>query len=148
MYSMPEFLNSFCYFDFSHPVVMLYLYWCETWLLTLREEHSLRLFENRVLRRIFGSRRDEVRGEWRKLHNEELHDLYCSPTIVQMIKPRRMSWAGHVAWMGKGRGIFRVLVGKTEGKRPLGRSRCRWEDNIKMDVKEVGCGVMNWIELA
>jgi hypothetical protein len=82
---------------------------------------------------------------WRKLHNEELHDLYSSPTIVRVIKSRRMSWAGHVAWMGRGRGEYRVLVGKPEGKRPLGIPRCRWDDNIKMDLKGVECGV--WTEL-
>jgi hypothetical protein len=84
-----------------------------------------------VLRRIFGLKRDEVTGEWRKLHKEELHDLYSSPAIVRMIKSRRNRWAGHVAWMGEGRGVYRVLVGKPEGKRPLGRPRCRWEDNIR-----------------
>jgi hypothetical protein len=106
------------------------------------------VFENRVLRRIFGPKRDEVTGEWRKRHNEELHDLYSSPTIVRMIKSRRMRWAGHVAQMGEGRGVYRVLVGKPEGKRPLGRLRYRWEDNIKRDLQEVGCGSMDWIELA
>jgi len=104
------------------PVV---LYWCEAWSLTLREERKLRVFENMVLRRIFGPRSDGVTGEWRKLHNEELNDLYCSPNIVQVIKSRRMRWAGHVARMGEERGVYRVLVGKPEGKRPLGRSRCR-----------------------
>jgi len=127
------------------PVV---LYGCETWSLTLREEHRLRVCENRVLRRIFGPRRDEVTGEWRKLHNEELNELYSSPIIVRVIKSRRMSWAGHVACMGVRRGVFGVLVGKPEGKRPLGRPRHRWEDNIKMDLQEVGCGGMNWIQLA
>jgi len=92
------------------------------------------LFENRVLRRVFGSKREEVTGEWRKLHNEELNDLYCSPNIVWMIKWRRMRWAGHVARMGEGRGVYMVLVGKPEGKRPLGRPRRRREDNIKMDI--------------
>ena len=96
------------------PVV---LYGCETWSLKLREEGRLRVFENRVLRRIFGPKRDEVTGEWRKLHNEELNDLYSSPNIVRVIKSRRMRWAGHVARMGERRG---VLVGKLEGKRPLG----------------------------
>ena len=99
------------------------------------------MFENRVLRRIFGPRRDEVTGEWRKLHNEELNDFYSSPNIVRVIKSRRMRWAGHVAHMGEGRGIYRVLVGKLEVNRPLGRPRRRWEDNIKMDIQEVGCGV-------
>ena len=94
----------------------------------------LRVFENRVLRRIFGPKLDEITGEWRKLHNEELSDLYSSPNIVRVIKSRRMSWAGHVARMVESRGVYRVLVGKSEGKRPLGRTRCRWEDNIKMDL--------------
>ena len=116
------------------------LYGCETWLLTLREECRLRVFENRVLSRIFGPKRDEVTGEWRKLHNEELNDLYSTPIIVQVIKSRRMRWAGHVACMGERTCVYRVLVGKPEGKRPLGRPKCRWEDNIKMDLQEVGCG--------
>jgi hypothetical protein len=120
----------------------------ETWSLTWREEHRLRVFENRVLRRIFGPKRDEVTGEWRKLHNKELNNLYCSPNIVRVIKSRRMRWAGHVAHMEEGRGVCRVLVGKLEGKRPLGRPRHRWEDNIKMNLQEVGCGGMDWIELA
>jgi hypothetical protein len=106
------------------------------------------VFENRVLRRIFGSKRDEVTEEWRKLYDEELHDLYSSPTIVRVIKSRRMRWMGHVAQMGEGGGVYRVLVGKPEGKRPLERPRRRWEDNIKMDLQEVGCGGMDWIELA
>ena len=119
------------------------LYGCETWSLTLRVERRLRVFENRVLRRVFGPRRDEVTGEWRKLHNEELSDLYSLPNIVQVVKSRRMRWAGYVACMGEGRGEYRVLVGKPEGKRPLGRPRRRWEDNVKMDLQEVGgiCGV-------
>jgi len=106
------------------------------------------MFENRVLRRIFGPKRDEVTEEWRKLHNEELNDLYCSPNIVRVIKSRRMKGTWHVARMGEGRGMYRVLVGRPEGKRPLGRPRRRWEDNIKMDLQEVGCGSMDWIELA
>jgi len=89
----------------------------------LREERRLRVFENRVLRRIFGPKGDEVTGEWRKLHNEELNDMYCSPNIVWVIKSRRMRWAGHVARMGEKRGVYRVLVGKPKGKRPLGRPR-------------------------
>ena len=92
-----------------------------------------------MLRRIFGSRRDEVTGEWRRLHNEELNDLYCSPNIVRVLKSRRMRWAGHVACMGENRGVYRVLVGKPEGKRPLGKPRRRWMDNIKMDLQEVVC---------
>ena len=113
----------------------------------MREESRLRLFENRVLRRVFGPKRDEVTGEWRKLHNEEL-SLYSSPNIIRLIKSRRMIWAGHVARMGERRGIYRVLVGKPEGMSPLGRPRRRWEDNIKMDLQEVGCGGMEWIRLA
>ena len=124
------------------------LYGCETWSLTLRDERRLRVFENRVLRRIFGPKRDEVTGEWRKLHNEELNDLYCSPNIDRVIKSRRIRWAGHVARMGKKTGVYRVLVGKLEGKRPLGRPRSRWGDNIKTDLQEVGCWDMDWIELA
>ena len=123
------------------------LYGCETWSLTLREERRLRVFKNRVLR-IFGPKRDDVTGEWRKLHNEELNDLYSSPNIVRVIKSRRMKWAGHVARMGERRGVYRVLVGKHEGKGPLGRPKRRWEDNIKMGLPEVGCGGMDWIELA
>jgi hypothetical protein len=105
------------------PVV---LYGCETWSLTLTEEHRLRVFEDRVLRRTFGPKRDEVMGEWRKLHNEELHNLYSSPDIIRQIKSRRMRWAGHVADMGEGRNVYRVLVGKPEGRRPLERPRGRW----------------------
>jgi hypothetical protein len=101
-----------------------------------------------MLRRIFGPKRNEVTGEWRKLHNEELHDLYSSPSIVRVIKSRRIGWAGHVARMGEERGVYRVVVGKPEGKRPLGRSRRRWEDNIRMALQEVGCGGMDWIGLA
>ena len=101
------------------------LYGYETWSSILRVERRLRVFENRVLRRIFGSKRDEVTGEWRKLHNEELNDLYCSANIVRVIKSRRMRWAGHVAGMGERRGVYRVLVGKSEGKTPLGKPRRR-----------------------
>jgi hypothetical protein len=108
---------------------------CVTWSLTLREEQRLRVFENKVLRRIFGTKRDEVTGCWRKLHNEELRNLY-------LIKSRRMSWAGHVARMGAKRNAYSILVGKPEGKRPLGRHW--WVDNIKMDLREDG---MVWIGL-
>jgi len=124
------------------PVV---LYGCETWSLTLREERRLRVFENRVLR-IFGPKRDKVTGKWRKLH-KGLNDLYCSPSIFRVIRSRRMRWAGHVACMGDRRGIYRILIGKTEGKKPLGIPRPRWEDNINMDLQEVGCGGMDWIKL-
>ena len=98
-----------------------------------------------VLTRIFGPRRDEVTGEWRRLHNEELNDLNSSPNIVRVIKSRRMRWAGHVSRMGEERGVYRVLVGKPEGRRQLGRRRRRCGDNIRMNLQEVGCGYMDWI---
>ena len=106
------------------------------------------MFGNRVLRRIFGLKRDEITREWRKLHNEELNDLFPSPNIARVIKSRGIRWPGQVARMGERRGVYRALVGKPEGQRPLGRPRRRWEDNIKMDIQEVGCGGMDWIELA
>ncbi|KAJ4428113.1 hypothetical protein ANN_24127 [Periplaneta americana] len=127
------------------PVV---LYGCETWTLSLREEQRLRVFENKVLRKIFGAKRDEVTGEWRKLHNTELHALYSSPDIIRTIKSRRLRWAGHVARMGESRNAYRVLVGRPEGKRPLGRPKRRWEDNIKMDLREVGYDGRDWSNLA
>ena len=127
------------------PVV---LYGCETWSRTLREERWLRVFENRVLMRVFGTKRDEITREWKKLHNKELSDLYSLPNIVRVVKSRRMRWAGHVARMGEGRGVHRVLVGKPEEKTPLGRPRRRWEYNIKMDLQEVGGGCGEWMELA
>jgi len=111
---------------------------CETWSLTLSEERKLRVFENMVLRKIFGPRREEVTGEWRRLHNEELNDLYLSPNIVRVIKSKRMRWAEHVVRMGEEREVYRVLVGKPEGRRPLGRPRRRWADNIRTDLQEVG----------
>jgi len=122
------------------------LYGFETWSLTLRKERRFRVFENRVLRRIFGPKREEVTREWRKLH-EELNDLYSSHNMVRVIKSRRMRWAGHVVPIGERRGVYRDLVGKPEGKRPLGRPSRRWEDNIKMDLQEVECGGMKSIEL-
>jgi hypothetical protein len=127
------------------PVV---LYVCETWSLALREESRLGVFENMVLRRVFGPKRDEMTGEWRKLHNEELNDLYSLLNIVRVVKSRRMRWEGHVARMGEERGVHRLLVGKPEGKKPLRRPRHRWEDNIKMDLQEVGVGCGDWIESA
>jgi hypothetical protein len=132
-----------------HKTVILpvILYGWETWSLTLREEHRLRVFENRVLRRIFGPKREEDRS-WRKLHNDELHSLYSSPNIVRVIKSRGMRWAEHVARMGEGRGVYKVLVGRPEGKRPLGRPRCRGEDNIKLELRETGIDGANWIHLA
>jgi hypothetical protein len=100
----------------------------------MREEHRLGMFEKRVLRRIFGPKRDKVTGEWRTLHNEDLHDLYSLPSIIRIIKLRRMRWAGHAARMGEKRSVYRLLVGKPEGRRPLGRPRHRWVDNIRMDL--------------
>jgi len=114
----------------------------------LREERKLRLFENMVLRRMFGPRRDEITREWRRLLNKELNDLYSSPNIVRVIKSRRMRWAVHVARMREERGVYRVLLAKPEGRRPQGRPKCRWVDNIRMDLQEVGYGYMDWIGLA
>jgi hypothetical protein len=122
------------------PVV---LYGCETWSLTPREEHRLRVFENTFLRRIFVPKRDEVTGEWRKLHSEELHNLYSFPDIIRQVKSMRMRWARHVARMGEERKVYKVLVGNPEGKRPLGRPRRGWENGIRMDLREIGWGV--WI---
>jgi len=102
------------------------------------------VFENRI----FWLKMNEVSGQWRKLRNDELNDLYSSPDIVRVMKSRRMRWAGHVARVGKRRGVYRVLVGKSEGKRPIWRPRHRWKDNIKMDLQEVGCGCMDWVDLA
>jgi hypothetical protein len=121
------------------------LYGCETWSLTIREEHKLRVFENRVLRRIFGPKRDGVMGGWRKLHIEE---LYYLSSIIRIMKSRRMRWVGHVARMGEKRNVYRLSVGKPEGKRPLGRWRHRWMDNIKMDLLEIGLNVVDWNGLA
>ena len=117
------------------PVV---LYGCETWSLTLREKRSLKVSENKVLRRIFGSKRDVITGEWRKIHNEELNGLYSLPNIIRVIKSRRMRWVEYVACMEFRRGVYRVMVGKPEGKRPFGRPKRRWENNNKMDLHEVG----------
>jgi hypothetical protein len=135
-----------CGTDLSPKTIILpvVLYGCETLFLTLREEHRLRVFENRVLRRIFGPKRDEVTGGWRRLHNEELHGLYSSPSIVRVIKARRMRWAGHMVRIGEVRGAYNILVGMPERRRPLGRPRHRWEDKIKMDLREIGfwgCGL-------
>jgi hypothetical protein len=131
-------------------ILPLVLYGCETWSFTLREEHTLGVFENRVLRGIFGPKRNEVTGEWKKLHNGELHNLYSSRDIIRQIKSRRMRWAGHVARMGEGRNVYRVLVGKPEGKKPFGRPKRRWVDGIKMDLREIGWGVWSgftWLRI-
>jgi hypothetical protein len=128
-------------------VLLVVLYGCETWSLTIREEHRMRVFDNRVPRRIFGLRRDEMTGEWRKLHNEELRGLYSLPSRFRIIK----SWkrcAGHVACMGEKTNTCTLLAGKPEIKRLLGRPRCRWVDNIRMDLREVGWGDVDWIGLA
>jgi hypothetical protein len=115
------------------------LYECETWSLTLREKNRVRVFGNSVLRRIFGPKTDEVTGEWRKLHNEELHILYSSPNTIRQIKSRRLRWMGHAACMGEERNVYKVLIGKPEGKGPLGR---------RMDLREIGQGSVAWIQLA
>jgi hypothetical protein len=119
-------------------ILLVALYGCETWSLTLRKEYRLRVFENRVLR----PKKGEVTGEWRRLRNGQLYALYSSPNIIRIIKSRRMRWAGYVARMGEKREAYRVLVGKTEGTRPRGSQRRRQEDNIKMDCREVGWGVV------
>jgi hypothetical protein len=124
------------------------LYGCETWSLTVREELKLRVLENRVLRRIFGSKKDGETGGWRELRNEELHNLYSSPSIIRIIKWRRMRWAGHVARMGEKRNVYSLLIGKPEGKRPLGKPRPRWMDNIQMNILGMGLNVVDWISLA
>jgi hypothetical protein len=142
---------SFDFLSYLHKLFIILpvvLYGCETLSLTLREEHRLRVFENRVLRRTFGPNRDEVTGGWRKLHNEELHGLYSSPSIVRVIKARRMRWVRHVARMGEVRGAYKILVGRPEGRSPLGRPRRRWEDDIKMDLRETGFGDVDWIHWA
>jgi hypothetical protein len=111
-------------------------------------KHRLRVFENRVLRKIFGPKKDEVTRDWRKLHNEEFRDLYSSPSIIRIIKSRRMRWAGHIARMDGKRNAYMLLMGKPEGKRPLGRPRRRWVDNIRLDLGEVGWGYAVWIGVA
>jgi hypothetical protein len=116
--------------------------------ITLRGKRGLRAFENRVLRRIFGPKRNDVTGDWRKLHNEELHNLYSWPNIIRMTKSRRMRWAGHVLRIGEKRNAYRILVGKPERKRPLGRPTCRWVDNIIRDLGGIGWDGRDWIELA
>jgi hypothetical protein len=114
----------------------------------LRKERKFRATENRVLSRIFGPKRVEITAEWRKIHKEELNDLYCSPNIFRVIKSRIMRWVGNVKRMGEGRGAYRVLLGKHEGKRQLGRPRRRWEDNIKINFQEVEYVGIDWIDLA
>jgi hypothetical protein len=144
-YSVPSPLSTVLFFAGNLFKVPLFTY--ETWSLILREEHRLRVFEDRVLRRIFGPMRDEVIGGWGKLHNEEIHNLYCSPSIIRIIKLKSMRWARHVARMGEKRNACRISVGKPEGKKPLGRPRRRREYSIKMDLREIGWGGMDWIYL-
>jgi hypothetical protein len=129
-------------------ILSVVMYGCETWSLTLREEHELRVFENRVLGRILGPERNEVPGRWRKLHDEELCDFHSSPNIIIIMKSRRMRWTGHVARMEEKKNAYMLLVGKPEGKRPLGRPRRRCLDNIRMDLLELGWGDVDWIGLA
>jgi hypothetical protein len=121
----------------------------ETCSRTLVEEHRLKVFENRVLRGMFGPKRYKLTGEWRNSHDRELHNLYCSPNIIRQIKSRRMRWAEHVACMGEGRKLYKVLVEKSEGRRPLERPRRRWEDGIRMDLRIIGWGGgVEWIHVA
>jgi len=127
-------------------ILTVALYGCETWSFTLREERRLRMLQDRAMRRIFGLKRDEVTGEWRKLQNEELKDLYCSLNTLQVITSR-IRWVGHVVSKGERRVTCRVLVGRTGGKRIPARPRYRWEDNVKMDLQEVEW-CMDWIDLA
>jgi hypothetical protein len=131
---------------YKNVILIVVLYGCETWSLTLREEHRLRVFESRVLR-IFVPKREEDES-WRKLHNNEFHSLSYSLNIVRGIKSSKIRWVGHAACMGEGRGVYRVLVGSPKGKQPLGKPRHRWEDNIKMDLREIGIDGANWIQLA
>ena len=121
------------------------MYGCETWALTKCEENRFRVFENKVLRKIYGPKRDEVTGEWRKLHNDELHVLYGSPSINRVMKARKLRWAGHVARMGDERTAGRVLKGHPTSTRPLGRPRNRWEKNLKDDLEELGYESASWI---
>jgi hypothetical protein len=124
-------------------ILLVVLYGCKTLSLPLREEHKLR-----VLRRIFGPKREEETGGWKKLHNEELHNLYSSPYIIRMIGSSRMRWAGHVGRIGDKRNAYRILVGKSEGKRQIERPRRKWVDNIKMDLREIGWDGAHWIDMA
>ena len=135
---------------YRNIILSVVLYGCENWSLILREERRLRVFGNRMLKRIFGSKMDKVTREWRRLHDEGLTDLHCSPNIICITKSRKTRWEGHVKFMADGRGADRVLVGKPERTRPLGRHRRIWKDNIKMDLQEVGWiawTVQNWLRV-
>jgi hypothetical protein len=129
-------------------ILPLVLYWCETWSLVLEEKRRLRVFENKVLRRIYGPKGDGVRGDRRKLHKEKFNDLYCTPNTFRAIKLRIMGWAELVVRMRKRKGVYRVVVGIPEGQKPIGRPGRRWKDIIKMDFQDVGYGGMEWIDLA
>jgi hypothetical protein len=148
--TFPEFIMLLIssYSPYKTIILPVVLYGCETLSLTFREKRRLRVFENRVLRRIYGPNRNEVTGEWRKFPNEELNNLYSSPDIISQIKSRRMRWAGHVVRMGEEIKLYEVLVGKPEGRRPLGRPRHRWYDENRMDLREIGLGGVDWIRLA
>jgi hypothetical protein len=131
------------------PIILpVVLYGCGTWSLTLREEHRLRMFHNSLLRRLFGPKRDEVMGDSRKQHNEEIRNLCSSPNIIRMIRSRRMRWTGHVARLGEKRNPYMILVGKTEGRKPLGRPRYGWVDNNKIDLRKIEWNDMDWNHLA
>jgi hypothetical protein len=123
------------------------LYGSETWSLTLGEEHRLRVLKNRVLRKISGPKRDDVTAEWRRLHNQELYDLQSSPNTIRVIKSRTTRWARHVACMGDMRGTYNVLMWRSDGTRPLGRPKRRWDDNIKMYLQALGGEGTDWIDL-
>ena len=123
------------------------LHGCKTTSLTLREERTLNVFESRILRRVFGSKRDE-NGQWRRLHNEDLHCLYHLPNIVREIKSRRQRWASHVVRMEEGRSAFKILTGNPTGMRPLGTPRHRWEDNLRLNLKEIGISTRDWVDSA
>jgi hypothetical protein len=124
------------------------VYGCETWSLALKEEHRASAYESRVSRRIFGPKRGETTRGWKQLHNEELHNLYSSPNIIRMVTSRRMRWVGHVACIWAKLNVYRILVGKPEGKIPLERPKYRREDNIKMHVGGLGWSSMDWIDPA
>ena len=144
-----NFLHYIVISSFLAPNIFLSTLFFNTFkLCSLREKHRLRVFENKVLRKIFGAKRDETTGEWRKLHNAEIHALYSSPNIIRSLKSRWLRWAGHTACMEQSRNAYRVLVRKPEGKRPVGRPGRRWEVNIKMDLREVGCDPGEWLDLA
>jgi hypothetical protein len=144
---LPPYIKNLKIKIYKTVILSVVLYGCETWSLTLGEEHGLKVFGNRVLRKIFGPKRD-ADGSWRKLHNDELHSLYSSPTNARMIKSRRMRWAGHVARMGEGKVFTGFCFGGPKVRDHWGRPRRRWEDNIKMYLGEVGIGGANWIQVA